>query len=249
MAPLLKSTLLRGDGTALPVEEVIAVGSNSFIIRHTKESVLKIARKESAENDNSIFKRLRGLPRIAEFHGFHQGGISLRFYPAGSLDKHVETLCAPPLQVRLRWMAEVMYIVRTCHNARVLLFDIALRNLVIDKKGSLRPLRPLRAIDFAQGSVIAADANIAEADGRGLTTKVDIFHMGCVLYLLSKWTRFETDRDNEQNWPVLEHLPDTKIIPWAPVIRACWTGKFRRVDDLIRLTRSSQARKRLGMAQ
>lgn len=224
---------LRPDGSNLSLDDVIAVGKKSIVVRHTRTTVLKIARRKQRQPGNLLsseedliddsnevmllselaaYRRLRGRSGIAEFHGFLSGGIALHFYPTGSLESFVSSAQKPPLHARIRWMTEAARIVKACHDARVLLFDIALRNFVIAEDGTLA------AIDFAQAVVLPTNTDMSQANDDGLTTRIDIFHLGGVLYSLSIWSRMEMDCDDEEHWPSLQGFPDTTGIPWASLI-------------------------------
>lgn len=137
-------------------------------------------------------------------------------------------------------MTEAARIVQTCHHARMLLFDIALRNFVIAEDGTLR------AIDFAQSAVLPMETDMPQANADGLTVKVGIIHLGSVIYSLAIWSRREMDCDHEEQWPSLQGFFDTTGIPWAFLIRGCWERRFVSVDHLLKFGNRARASKRLN---
>lgn len=111
---------LKPDRSKLSLDDVIAVGTNSIVVRHTRTTLLKIARREQRQPGNlrnseevliddsnevmllselAAFRRLRGRSGIAEFHGFLLGGIALHFSPTGSLESFVSSAQKPRLHV------------------------------------------------------------------------------------------------------------------------------------------------------
>ncbi|KAF2222916.1 hypothetical protein BDZ85DRAFT_281956 [Elsinoe ampelina] len=253
------------DGSQVSSRDIVAIGTNSIIVRSPDDhEIVKLPRlvkyingqalsdlEQVAEDSNrkllqyelEAYRRLAGLAGIAQFNGIRRGGIALRFYKAGSLETYLTTAVKPALRLRLRWMTEATHILRICHHARVLLFDIALRNFVIAEDSSLR------AIDFAQASVLSRHTDPCTANVDGLTAKVDMFHLGCLLYSLSSWSRFETDCDDEETWADSEQLPKTDGLAWGSIIRACWARQLTTVQQILDLSKSARARKRLARRQ
>jgi len=259
--------MLWPDGSSLYPDEIIAGGHSSVLILHSSDTVLKVPHKTLVKgrdgswmpdtvqdelneaaylNEFVAYIRLIGCRGIAEFRGSIADSLALKYYPAGSLENRlVSSECSmPPLGLRLRWMSDAVHSINSCHEARILLYDIALRNFVITEDLTLL------AIDFEQASIFPEDTNLETAeDHLGVTVRVDMFHLGCVLFSLATWKKCHIECRSEEHWPLLESLPCVTGIPWGYLIWSCWVKRFRNCGELLRYCSKPRARRRRKMRE
>jgi len=239
---------IKPDGSDIQYADMIGRGMECVVCRYAEDKVLKIPRRmaiqakdgtwsqpekryvsaDSMELEQKAYERLYGVPGIAEYYGIESGGIAIKYYAKGCLE-----LCLPRADesTRHKWMIEATEIIHNCHEARVLLFDIAMRNFVVSDDMTLR------AIDFEQADVLAYGTNMAEAQSDGLTVKIDLLHLGCVLYSLASATKFQADCASEEEWPSV--FPSTENIAAGQVIRGCWDRRYSSAKEVLEDLRAS----------
>jgi serine/threonine protein kinase len=187
--------IILASGRRIPADDLVGSGSDGFIIRHGDNQVLKIPRLFGcsqgngvieADGDNhlhlehldlekDIYERLRGVPGIANCIESNSDGILLEYYRNGSLGDCSSSQPPPAMAQRWNWALQAVECVARCHERRVLVFDIALRNFLLTDEFDLR------MIDFANSSLLPVDEDVSKADVDGLTVKLDILHLANVV--------------------------------------------------------------------
>ena len=127
---------------------------------------------------------------------------------------------------RWKWALQATECVARCHENRVLVFDIALRNFLLTEE------LELRMIDFANSSLLPLDADVFDADVDGETVRVDIFHLGDVVYSVLSWKDFACRCEEEWEWVSLDRMPDVSGMDCGQVISDCWSRKYDSVQKL-----------------
>ena len=127
---------------------------------------------------------------------------------------------------RWKWALQATECVAMCHERRVLVFDIALRNFLLTEDFDLR------MIDFANSALLELDADVSKADVDGGTAKVDIFHLSNVIYSILTWRVFSCRCEEESEWPSLDRMPDLSGVDCGQVIRDCWLMRYGSVQEL-----------------
>ena len=113
------------------------------------------------------------------------------------------------------------------HQSRVLVDDLALRNVVIAHDFTLK------LIDFGQSVVLPMDTELSRINVDGLTAKFDIFRLGCLIYSVAAWHQFENDSFSlESRFPSLDKLPAIDHLRCAVIIHKCWTGRYADMEEL-----------------
>ncbi|KAF2154791.1 hypothetical protein K461DRAFT_275946 [Myriangium duriaei CBS 260.36] len=252
------------DGTVIPAEDVLSARRWTVLALHPdfpnlllkgpRQDVQEgadegwsnkdrlLMHKQEHDDEVAAYQRLARVKGVVGYHGIRLGRfIAMDYHPHGSLD-HImyESLYdgerAPSLQVRLKWMIDAVHIVVACHEARVLLFDIALRNFVVTSADI-----SLRAIDFVDSEILPIDAEIEKVNVRGRTVQVDLIYLGCVLYSLATWSLYQI---NVQVKHDLESFPEVKGVPWGPLIQGCWQDRSVKTSQLAKLCDSRRSRRR-----
>lgn len=230
------------DGSDAPHDDIIGYGRECIVLRHGTDRALKIPSIQSTRAEDGswsepvphydsayymaceqkAYERLYGVQGIAEYFGLESGGIAMKYYPKGSLEK---CLSDSDESTRLKWMVEATKIIRNCHEARVLLFDIAMRNFVVSDDMTLR------AIDFAAADVLPYGTDMVTADRDGMTVQVDLFHLGCIIYSLATGTKYQADCWSMASWPI--EFPSTENVTAGHVIRGCWEARYSSAQEML----------------
>jgi serine/threonine protein kinase len=238
--------IILASGRRIPADDLVGSGSDGFIIRHGDNQVLKIPRLFGcsqgngvieADGDNhlhlehldlekDIYERLRGVPGIANCIESNSDGILLEYYRNGSLGDCSSSQPPPAMAQRWNWALQAVECVARCHERRVLVFDIALRNFLLTDEFDLR------MIDFANSSLLPVDEDVSKADVDGLTVKVDILHLANVVYSILAWREFSCRCEEEAEWPSLDRMPDVSGMDCGEVIRDCWLMRYVSVQEL-----------------
>ena len=203
--------------------------------------------QEKIRNEIRIFQRLGSHPGIIKCIKASENGIELPLFKRGSLCSYIrQQENRPPQSVMAKWIQSIADILCHCHERRVLLADIALRNILIDDDDSLV------LIDFAESTALPLDTNMDGANDGDVTVQTEIFHFSFIALSILTWHESEYDLytappDDERcgvsfaiNWPRLESLPHTTNIPFGQIIRKCWIqGAYRNMhevrDDISRI--------------
>jgi hypothetical protein len=122
---------------------------------------------------------------------------------------------------RWKWALQATDCIARCHENRVLVFDIALRIFLLTEE------LELRMIDFANSSLLPLDADVD-----GGTVRVDVFHLGNVIYSVLSWKEFACRCEEEAEWASLDRMPDLSGIDCGQVMSDCWSRKYDSVQKL-----------------
>jgi len=240
------------------MSDVLGIGLDGVVLRESEFTVLKIPKlsgtaqpdgsikpaeffevdKLGLDREKDVYDRLKGAPFVAECLGVSDFGITLKYYSGGSLEAYMRTHQEPSLQLKQRWITQVATALVHCHEARILVADIALRNLLIDEHLNMF------MIDFSNSYIFEDDAVIADLRQEDYTPKMDMLYLGSVIYSIVKWCKYSLDCADESEWPSLPELPATKGIPFGHIIHCCWTGQYDHVTQLHQHVVSHRARNR-----
>jgi serine/threonine protein kinase len=221
------------------------MGLDGFIIHDSPSTVLKIPKlygrvlpnwtmEPEPENqyandlsgEKAIYERLDGVPGIARYLGATKDGLLLEYYGNGNLEDYMESNPLPEWQQRMDWILQVIDVYAACHARRVLVFDIALRNLLLADDLTIR------AIDFANSSLHPLEET-GELEGPdGYTSMIDVLHVTNIVYSLSVWKKSQVDCVQMDEWPSAEQVPSTIDLPLGSVIALSWSRQFKTLYEL-----------------
>ncbi|KZF20818.1 hypothetical protein L228DRAFT_284744 [Xylona heveae TC161] len=243
---------LKPDGTRVK-ERIIGTG-NFGVVLEWGSYALKIPRVEDTadmaaqdrqeieyRNDCNRFafaieKRVYSRVRhcgdgIATCIDISDDGILLAYYKRGTVEEYMEKQATEPeRRQKAKWISSVLKAVHSLHDSKILIYDLAVRNLLIADDS-----QSLKMMDFGQCSVLADDDDIATANDGGLTAKVDLFHLGCVIYSIEAWRVYECDLlETGFELPPLNALPSVSGLVFGGIIEKCWTGQYQSTDQLCR---------------
>lgn len=176
--------------------------------------------------EKAIYERLQGTPGIAKYLGSTKDGLLLEYYGNGSLEDYMQNNPRIAWSQRANWILQIIDFYAACHAKRVLVCDIALRNLLLADNLSIR------AIDFANSSLYPID-EIGELEAEdGWTSMVDLLHVTNIIYSLCTWMKFQVECRKMDQWPKAEELPSTSGLPLGSVIASSWSQHFKTLDEL-----------------
>ena len=256
---------LNPDGTKLQWcnETLLAVGANAVVVRHGSHA-LKIPKIYSSERQNeekdwqircsnestraefevekAVYQRVGKCDGIARCIDISDKGILLALYQRGDLEDYIKNEPQVGESRKAEWILSLIKTELHFHDRKVLISDHALRNILLADDLSLK------MIDFGQCSLLSLDANIDKIDKDGLTTQVDIFHLGNIIYSIATWENYEYDYFwNDLTWPSASDLPDLQGVFCSKLIEKCWSRKCSSMrqlhdehyQDLINIARGS----------
>lgn len=254
--------LVLADGTRVDAGKIVNSGIDGFIIR-AGPHVLKIPKLygrlfpdgtvqpseenrfyvDDLENEKQVYKRLHNILGIARCIDCTQNGILLEYYSNGSLETSMKKHNEPQRSVKHAWIGQITDIIARCHERRVLLYDIALRNIVLTNE------HEIRLIDFANSVLLPEDVDVSQAAVGGYSMAVELLHLANVIYSVMSWRKFSVDCAMESEWPDTSGMPVFGIQEWDVLIFKCWNKQYSSIVDLHRdlqlclapLTRSQYA--------
>lgn len=198
------------------------VQSNQRILRHEQEVFQRFRSFEPDQIDGVV--PCMGLYPDATHLAYMKNG-DLRAY----LGKHTSTR----LQ-QISWFRQIARSLQQIHDKRVVVADIATRNLLLDWDLSIK------ICDFSEASMFPLGTPMDLADDDGFSVQTDIGQLGAVMYEVitgekCSFNLFEDDRDDGRaTWPKRSSLPSTDGIWLGSVIEKCWTeGGFKNTDCLL----------------
>lgn len=104
--------------------------------------------------------------------------------------------------------------------------DIAPRNiLILDKQ--------LHVADFGQSILLPPDADIASVTENDLSLRIEILHIGWILYSIASWQiqKYYFFNDNPAFcWPT--SFPNVDNVPCGKIIKECWEGHYPTMNHV-----------------
>lgn len=186
--------------------EIIAMGIDGYIIHQPATlTVMKVPKLKGTFNpsdgstkpdhDNNMYtndlscekeayRRLQGVCGIANCLDINTNGLVFEFYANGDLEDYIKHNPPAPLKQKMSWILQILDAFIACHKRKILVFDIALRNLMLDDDMNIR------LIDFANSSLLPLDEDIKLVDEDGYTAEIDNLHVANVIYSVSRWEKF-----------------------------------------------------------
>ncbi|KAL1640941.1 hypothetical protein SLS58_006557 [Diplodia intermedia] len=189
---------------------------------------------QALENERNVYERLGSHRGIIQCFQATNDGIELAFADQGSLDTYIESRPEPHDNVKLGWIASLTDTFCHVHSRRVFVDEIALRNFVIAADGSLK------LIDFGQAVLLPLEADPDTICENDLTAKIEILHLGCIIYSIVTWTPHKYYYFNpDPHRPKLQDIPLADHLLCGTIIRKCWNGEYANVDALNKEVRAS----------
>ncbi|KAI4728136.1 hypothetical protein E4T49_04084 [Aureobasidium sp. EXF-10728] len=242
------SCFILADGSYVDTNKIVGAGLDGVVLHDspTSSTVMKIPKysgtlmtdgtikPEHDENkymndlslEKDVYRRLKGVNGIASCLEISANGLVLEYYSNGTLEKYIQNNPPSAWTQRLDWILQVLDIFIACHDRRVLAFDIALRNLMLDRDWNIK------AIDFGNSCLLPLDSGAVLANEYGYTADIDILHVTNVIYSICRWNKFQMDCVDMDEWPAADSLPPTSDLPLGSVIAKSWSHQFKTLNEL-----------------
>ena len=143
--------------------------------------------RDMLEFEKEVYMRLGRCDGIAERVKISKNGILLVLYKRGDLKSYIEHEAEIDRSQTAGWILSLPKMVPIFHKSKVLVDDMALRNILIADDLSLK------MIDFGQCQPFPLDVDINAVSDNGLTARADIFHLDYAIYSIVTWRRYECD--------------------------------------------------------
>jgi serine/threonine protein kinase len=181
--------------------------------------------QQTLENESQVFKRLGKCEGIIPYFQISQYGIELA-RAQDDLESYMKTHPEPEIALKVKWILSLIKTFSHIHNCRIFVDDIALRNiLIIDNQ--------LKVADFGQSILLPPDADITSATEGDLNARIEILHLGWILYSIISWQvhkYYFFDENPELRWP--DSFPVLDNILCGKLIENCWLGGYISMDQL-----------------
>lgn len=180
------------------------------------------------ENEIQVFERLGSFEGIIPFFRTSQYGIELAL-AQGDLESYLETYAEPQDSLKTSWMSSLINTFAHVHSHNVFVDDIALRNiLILDEQ--------LKLADFGQSIILPPDIDITSANEYDLNVRIEILHVGWLLYSIASWHVHKYYFFSPENpglcWPEADSFPDVDDCLRGKIIKKCWHGEYTSMDDV-----------------
>ena len=180
-------------------------GYDLLTSRHLNEYSLRCH-----DTEVQVYKRLGRLSGIIECFSASHSGIKLMYMRNGNLEKYMER-CHTSHHLKIQWIWTIVDTVYRLHDKRIVMLDLAARNILVDEDLSLK------LCDFGNVLLLPAHADISKAQRDGLlSVEQDIYDLGWILYSIgierachSRLTREYLETDREAGIRIDEYEQDT----------------------------------------
>ena len=185
--------------------------------------------RDSIKREAVVYQRLGTHGSIAEFLSISdKDHLILKYYPLGNLERYMNSNPDNSKEDKATLILNLVAAYVHLHRYKFLLYDAALRNILISDDFKLK------MIDFAQCTCFDTDLDINTViDEQGMSAKCNIFDLGVLIYSIVTWKEFKFDLF-DTNWiiPPLNDLPSLEHVFCGELIRGCWSGRFNSMEEV-----------------
>ncbi|RAH75465.1 uncharacterized protein BO66DRAFT_445257 [Aspergillus aculeatinus CBS 121060] len=182
--------------------------------------------RETLKNEIDVFERLGRHQGIIPCYRTSHYGIELA-RAQEDLESHLNEYPEREDALKLRWIASLIESFACIHSCKVFVDDIALRNILVLNE-------ELKVADFGQSILLPRDAGMGSITENDLYAKIEILHLGSVIYSIAAWQAHKYFFFNPENpdlcWPA--SFPDVEGVLCGSIIAKCWQGKYSSIDQL-----------------
>ncbi|PWY95898.1 hypothetical protein BO94DRAFT_600738, partial [Aspergillus sclerotioniger CBS 115572] len=179
------------------------------------------------ENEIQIFKRLGNHKGLIPCFQTSQYGIELAL-AQGDLESYIETYPEPEDSLKVTWILSHIDTFVYVHSCKVFVDDIALRNTLILGK-------EVKLADFGQSVLLSLDVDVTSVKENGLDVRIEILHLGWILYSVSSWQvhnyYFFGPENHDLCWPERGSFPDVDGVLCGEIIGKCWRGEYVKYGE------------------
>ena len=181
--------------------------------------------QEFFRNEMQIYSRLGNHRGIITCFKISDYGIELAYAKEGDLENYIEKNLELQESIKDEWILVLIDALFYVHSRRVLIDEIALRNILIFEGEP-------QFCDFGASYLLPMDTNMDIVCENDLTAKLEILHLGWIIYAIAVWGvhKYYYFNQEDPQWPKQEELPPTNHLKWGHVIQKCWNGEYANVD-------------------
>lgn len=197
---------------------------------HDREDVeyMNQVNQQILENEIQVFERLGGFKGIIPCFQTSQYGIELAL-AQGNLETYLETYPERENSLKTSWISSLIDTFAHVHSRKVFVDDIALRNiLILDGQ--------LKLADFGQSILLPPDIDITSANENDLNVRIEILHLGWVIYSIASWRvhkfYFFGPENPDLCWPEPDIFPNVDDFLFGKVIMKCWRGEYSSMSNV-----------------
>lgn len=242
MSPPLHLILLQPNGTPLH-EPILGFGRTGVVVQR-EDYAVKLPLKyrlagpdtlpseryeadaddanESIEHEIEVYRRLGKHDGIVSYLDLSGIGIQMTLMTHGNLRDYLQKN-ETTTSLQLTWFQEMARALAYIHERRVIVADIATRNLLLDGQLSIK------ISDFTESSVLPITLDMRTVDDGGYSIFADMGQLGAVMYEVITGRTGEFDLFKNQplgyavvTWPPRNYLPTTDGIWLGHIIEKCW---------------------------
>ncbi|PLB53294.1 hypothetical protein P170DRAFT_404306 [Aspergillus steynii IBT 23096] len=205
------------------------------VVKKAKQSQLRDAgdaeymnevNQKILENELLVFERLGSHEGIIPCFQTSRYGIELA-RAQDDLECYLEKHPEREDTLKIEWIIRLIKTFAYIHSRRVFVDDIALRNiLIIDEQ--------LNVADFGQSILLPLDADPASANENDLNARIEILHLGWILYSIASWQVHKYYFFGAENpdlcWPT--SWPNVEYVVFGQIIKKCWHGEYASMDHV-----------------
>jgi hypothetical protein len=177
------------------------------------------------QNEKEVFERLGSYDGIIQCFKATNEMIELAFANQGDLSTYMQTKPPPPHEVRTKWIQLLVDTFSYVHARKIVVRDIALRNILVHDNS-------LKLSDFGETFLLSLETDMERFCINGTTPKIEILHVGFILYSIVVWQELKYDYFYTERWPEAAELPATDGILFGSIIQKCWGGEYASMEAL-----------------
>ncbi|KAI9934534.1 hypothetical protein ASPWEDRAFT_71310 [Aspergillus wentii DTO 134E9] len=238
---MASSLFIHLDGQPIQDCETIGYGGSGVVIRrHGLASKIPLRHPwtdeydvelnlEVIQREQDVYRRLASteneqIEGVVPCVDLLPNATHLALMEHGDLRTYLEKNERPSRALQLSWFRQMAQTLGRIHDRRVIVADIATRNILLDSDFSIK------LCDFSEASILPLETVMEEADDNGYSIQTDIGQLGTVIYEATTGSScaFDLFKDNAPDdgrarWPRRDSLPSTEGLWLGEIIEKCWT--------------------------
>ncbi|KAK8225402.1 kinase-like domain-containing protein [Phyllosticta capitalensis] len=230
-----------------PTKKILSFGGSGLIHQVSEERVIKVPKlqennseiqkfhndsiRHQFRNEAPVLERIGSHPHIIQFFGILKTGdevdeIELAFANQGDLQDWFLKKEPPALELKKQWIRSLADAYNHLHSRRVFYGDYNICNILVHNE-------TIKMCDFGQSDLLPLDTDMSSWKSEsGETAQEEMLNLGYIFYSIAIWKETRYDWYETKTFPKVEDLPSLDGIPFATVIRKCWTGAYRSMQEL-----------------
>lgn len=177
--------------------------------------------RRTLQHEKSVYERLGSHGGIVSCLKASDHGIELAFAKDGDLEDYIVEKTEPHDSFKIQWILSLIDTLSYVHSRRVFVDEIALRNCLVSDE-------QLKLSDFGQSILLPLAADVDTVCEDGLTAKIEILHLGWIIYSIIVWRvhKYYFFSRGNSKWPDPKDLPPTDHLLCGTIIKKCWNGEY-----------------------